>query len=335
MMTVQQQRGPEAGTMGDAAVGAVLGALAGDAAGAVLEFGGKPTADGVERALAFPGGGHWRVAPGQGTDDSELTLALLRGLAEGGGYVPDVVAGWYARWRRSHPFDVGRATAGGLQPAFDRAEGDHAGLHAAMTASAAQHNQLSMANGSLMRATPLGVWGHALPVEQLVETVRLDSSVTHPHRACGDAVAAYVIAIASLVRTPGDRTAAWDAAWGWASAHVCDEVRGWMEAAVRGERPPFYPQAGFVRVAFTEAFRLLRSGASWESGMREVLLEGGDTDTNACIVGGMLGAAGGAESVPFSARRAVLTWDPVAGQQRPRWLHPGDVVGVVLGLLDN
>ena len=65
----------------DAALGAVLGALVGDAAGAVLEFFGQAiTAADVEHALAMPGGGTWAVAPGQVTDDGELTMSLLNAL---------------------------------------------------------------------------------------------------------------------------------------------------------------------------------------------------------------------------------------------------------------
>lgn len=59
----------------DAAVGALLGACVGDAAGAYLEFiGHVPSRSEVERALSMPGGGIWGVAPGQITDDGELTL---------------------------------------------------------------------------------------------------------------------------------------------------------------------------------------------------------------------------------------------------------------------
>ncbi|MBN9165939.1 MAG: ADP-ribosylglycohydrolase family protein, partial [Myxococcales bacterium] len=64
----------EGAARAEAALGAVLGALVGDAAGAVLEFFGRPieTAD-VAHAMTMPGGGTWAVAPGQITDDGELT----------------------------------------------------------------------------------------------------------------------------------------------------------------------------------------------------------------------------------------------------------------------
>ena len=60
-----------------AAVGAVLGAAVGDAAGAYLEFAGRPDAAAVATALSMPGGGVWRLSPGQ---VSPRSLALSRSL---------------------------------------------------------------------------------------------------------------------------------------------------------------------------------------------------------------------------------------------------------------
>lgn len=62
--------------------GSIIGALSGDAAGATLEFiERRPTGDEVKRAMRMVGGGVWRTAPGQVTDDGELTLALAHSLA--------------------------------------------------------------------------------------------------------------------------------------------------------------------------------------------------------------------------------------------------------------
>ena len=69
-------------TKRDVGRGCLLGALVGDAAGATLEFlGRKPDAAEVDRALEMVGGGPWRTAPGQITDDGELALCLARALA--------------------------------------------------------------------------------------------------------------------------------------------------------------------------------------------------------------------------------------------------------------
>ena len=61
-----------------------MGALVGDAAGAVLEF-VRFKDDDVHTALTFPGGGAMKVGKGQITDDGELTLCLARGLINGKG----------------------------------------------------------------------------------------------------------------------------------------------------------------------------------------------------------------------------------------------------------
>lgn len=67
----------------DRAWGCMLGALAGEAAGAVLEFyGGKITSDVVDAAMTLPGGGCFRVGPGQITDDGELAMCLAHALCE-------------------------------------------------------------------------------------------------------------------------------------------------------------------------------------------------------------------------------------------------------------
>lgn len=325
---------PTPGSPHDAALGAVLGALAGDAAGAVLELqSADPTAAEVERALTFPGGGVWMVAPGQVTDDGELTMCLLRALAESNGYVADITAGWYGRWYRSDPFDVGAATHAGLSPAIAHADDEHTGLAMLLMTAARAQNMTSKANGSLMRATPLGVWGHRLDDGVLAEFARLDSALTHPNSACTDAVAAYSIAIASLVRAPGDRGGAFANARVWAEHSACEEVRTWLDDAEYDRRPPYRPKMGFVRIAFTEAFRHLLLGTGWERAVRETLLGGGDTDTNACIVGGLVGAAVGVSAVPAAARTAVLKAEHAFGRRRPEWLHPRAAPALVTNLL--
>ena len=60
--------------------GSILGAFVGDAAGAVLEFMSVVTEEDAMYALSFPGGGVWKVGPGQITDDSEMAMCLLHGI---------------------------------------------------------------------------------------------------------------------------------------------------------------------------------------------------------------------------------------------------------------
>ena len=313
----------------DAALGAVLGALVGDAAGAVLEFFGRPiTSADVEHALMLPGGGTWGVAPGQVTDDGELTMSLLNALVESPAQ-PRAAAAHYGRWVASDPFDIGITTArslGCLREDVWAARARAVGVEVAMTEAANERCMPSKANGSLMRATPLAVWGATRGDAALVAAAQGDARLSHPNPACVDACTAYVLAIASLIRVPGDAARALDIARTWTRASACDEVRGWLADADAGVDVPYTPQDGFVRIAFTHAFRHLRLGTTYVDALRETLAGGGDTDTNACIVGGLVGARWGAAAIPEAMQASVLGCDTRRGKNpRPDMLHPRSV----------
>jgi ADP-ribosylglycohydrolase len=326
----------------DAALGAVLGALVGDAAGAVLEFFGREiTHDDVAHALTMPGGGTWAIAPGQVTDDGELTLSLLRALADAnerdGAGRREAAATRYAAWVSSGPFDMGATTAASLgclrRPEW-RARAEVLGVAGAMTEAAHARCMASKANGSLMRITPLGVWGARRAPEVVVQAAAEDARLSHPNPACVDAACVYVLAIATLVRTGGDARAALEEATTWARTSADPEVRGWLDEALAGVRVPFSPQDGFVRIGFTHAFRHLALGTRYDDAIAETLLGGGDTDTNAAIVGGLLGARWGAEGIPTAWRERVLGCDTTEGAHpRGRDLHPGDVPALVTRVL--
>lgn len=314
-----------AGSFEEAALGSVLGACVGDAAGATLEFlGRKPTDREIDQALALVGGGPFGVAPGQVTDDGELTISLANALAESLEFDLELIARSYADWVRSRPFDIGMATRGALGCFLDQewaSRCETQGYAAGMMAAAAARNSASKANGSLMRASPIGVWAHDEPDDRIAEYARLDSRLSHPNPSCADAVACYAIAIAHLVRAPGDRAGAFERAEAWAKCDAHEEVAGWLRDAREDVRVPFHPLVGFVRIGFTHAFRHLLLGSGFVEAVRETLAGGGDTDTNACIVGGLVGAAAGVYAIPRSMRDRVLGCDTSNGRPRPPFLY--------------
>lgn len=322
----------------DAALGAVLGALVGDAAGAVLEFFGRAvTADDVACALAMPGGGTWNVAPGQVTDDGELTMCLLRALAERPARPRDAAAPRYAAWVASRPFDIGATTSaslGSLRRPEHAKRAEIVGVPEAIAEAARARCMASKANGSLMRISPLAVWAASRDRDAIVRAAGEDASLSHPNPSCVDAARAYVLALAALIRTGGDAAAALEEATAFVRAEAEPEVRTWLEESATDVEVPFTPLDGFVRIAFTHAFRHLRRGSSYEEAVATTLLGGGDTDTNACIVGGMIGARWGASSIPRAMREAVLGCDTSkGGEPRPDEYHPRDVPALVAKVL--
>jgi ADP-ribosyl-[dinitrogen reductase] hydrolase len=113
------------------------------------------------------------------------------------------------------------------------------------------------------------------------------------------------VAIRHLMLQQGDFRGSFLAAMSVVDAEGGEEVLGWLEAAERGDGPPYYPLAGFVKIAFIHAFRHLLLASSYEQAIQETLSGGGDTDTNACIVGGLIGALHGIGGVPQVMWQAV------------------------------
>jgi ADP-ribosylglycohydrolase len=316
-------------TLSDATLGCLLGACIGDAAGAVLEFREPPSPADVAWAMTMPGGGVWGVAPGQITDDSELMLCLAQALAESPTFDRERIARNYAAWIDSPPFDIGTTTSRSL----GAVRGVPTSYATTMTQAAARHCMESKSNGSLMRATPLGVWGRRLSPDELADCARQDSCLSHPNPSCWQAVACYSIAIAHLLNHLGDRQGAFAAAQRWARVNANAEVQSWLTDAEQNRLIPYTPQIGFVRIGFTHAFRHLWLGTDFVTALAETLAGGGDTDTNACIVGGLLGAAYGAEAIPLSMRQAVLTCDTAKGRVRPAFLHTKQIPALVTKML--
>lgn len=326
----------------DMALGCLLGALGGDAAGATLEFLRRtPTRGDVERAMQMPGGGVWNVAPGQITDDGELTLCLAQALSENGTFSLETIARSYARWIASNPFDIGRTTMQSLG-AGSNSVGEKLGYGEAMRKAAKHLCWDSKANGSLMRASPLGIWGFRLEDEVLGSLAMQDSSLSHPNLSCCYGVGCYAIAIASLMRQPRDRATAYKQATLWLETRRTEnptaylEVRGWLNDAEQNIKIPYSPHIGFIKIAFTHAFRHLLLGSDYVSAIRETLLGGGDTDTNACIVGGLIGAACGAEAIPESIKNPVLTCNTKqGGNPRPEFLQTTQVPALLKKLCNS
>lgn len=285
--------------------GAIIGALVGDAAGATLEFLGKlPTESQVRKAMHMPGGGAMNVAPGQFTDDGELTVALASVLKDHSNPYPiDEVAQAYSDWYKSGPFDVGQTCArafGSIVLAEQQGP-----LSRLMMRKAKEYNMLSEANGALMRSTPIPVYYSDQDPRTVAKYARQDAMLSHPNEACQDANAIYAVAIAHLIQHPGDAEGAIKLA---ESLTACDKVKGWLEDS----KTPVTGcniNIGHVKHAFTLAFSHLRQRTPYDAAIFDTLLKGGDTDTNAAIVGGLIGSLHGYTAIPEYMRDPVERFD--------------------------
>lgn len=286
----------------DRARGALLGQLAGDALGTTVEFRGPEAIasqfpDGLTKIV---GGGPFRVLPGQITDDSELALGLARALVRAGRFDPDAVAQSYLDWMRSGPFDVG----GTIGAAF---RGPVAAGKSVAAQVQGRTSKTSQANGSVMRVSPLAIFGWDLRPERLAELAAYDSRLSHPHPVCQGASVAFTHAIALAIREGLSgpdlyaRTLAFSR-----ERELHPDVLADLEDA--GSSPPedCVRNMGWVRIALRLAFFHLNAGSSVEHAVVDAVARGGDTDTNGCIVGALLGAAHGESAIPTQWVETVL-----------------------------
>jgi len=291
----------------------MLGACIGDAAGGVLEFMRRcPTATEVANALAMPGGGVHGLASGQITDDGELTLALFSELKN---TVPskenfpiyEIITA-YVAWLDSRPFDIGNTCYQACLEASKLIKGETHSVDEFLT-NVRERNRPSEANGALMRATAIAAW--VAPVADVSEDVaaimaRVDAQLSHPNIVCQDCNAVYVYACVHLLRgvPPTD---VWSKVGKYAIENVQNtNVLRWLFNDSQDiTRMEVYKQGGHVRWAFTLAMHFLQNPAiDFTEALTVTLLKGGDTDTNAAIVGGLVGCY---QPLPAQMANAVLS----------------------------
>ncbi|CEG54679.1 DraG protein [Stutzerimonas xanthomarina] len=308
----------------------LAGLLIGDNLGAQVEFmDAREIAERcVQRPIQIEDGGVWGILAGQSTDDGELALALARSLVQTGRYDAELAATAYVQWLKSEPFDVGQTTRQALGPTRDQdlSVAEACRLHASLC---------SQANGALMRVAPIGIAAHGQP-ELAAAWARQDAQLTHPHPVCLEANAAFVAAIAVGMHG-ADRQHMFTAAMGvLAASEHAQRVREALLAAAAGERPSNYQKhMGWVLIALQNAFYYLMSGANAEKAIIETVMRGGDTDTNACITGALLGVADIDSSfiIQQSMRVAACRPDETKARSRPIHYWPDDVSLIAQRLL--
>ena len=316
----------------DRARGAMLGQLAGDALGSMVEF-----QSAAQIREQFPGGLSiigpspvFGTIAGQPTDDSEMALALADTLVARGarGYDAEAAAAAYLAWFHSGPFDCGRTIAAALSA---MAEARAQGQDLAQAARAASSWQ-SRANGSVMRHAVLGIWGWAAADTAVAEAARADALLTHAHADCQEASAVYAVALARVIREGLTGLQAWEAAGVWQAAHGTSIAVAECLALARDEPPASF--SGLVTNALHNAFYQAIHAEAPAAGIVATVMAGQDTDTNACIAGALLGAIYGASSIPAPWRQVLGSCRPGPDSPRPRpklyWPASGEAVADAL-----
>ena len=171
--------------------GTLLGLAIGDALGAPLEF--QLPRQPQDYVTEMVGGGWLQLAPGEWTDDTQMTLCGVESLLEKRKFDPDDIAQRFVGWAQSNPKDIGNHTAQVLQLLAQGVRWDQASLQIqALTPSSAS-------NGSLMRCAPLALFLYRHP-EFIEHLAPVFSRITHAHPDCETACVFHNVVLVWLLR---------------------------------------------------------------------------------------------------------------------------------------
>jgi ADP-ribosylglycohydrolase len=323
------------------AYGAFMGAICGDSCGSTLEFfrGGKITEEIALNAMKMPGGGQLQVGKAQFTDDSELQISNSFALYDKDpaiGFPIEDVAKGYSDWYHSRPFDIG----GTCSKAFSTDPKIGGLLSNRMMKNAAKLSTVSEANGAAMRCCPIALWSVGEPIEVIVHNGKMDCLLSHPSQVCQDVNAIIVLAIEYLIRNPGDNNGCIEYLDNYITYNVhTTKVHDWyFKDSLNISDLDCTKNIGWVKWGFVMAIYYLRNNTPYETAIKEVLMKGGDTDTNATICGSVLGALVGINGIPKYMLEPVLAFDPSKpgkGHKRPLKYSASNIYGLTYQLLTH
>ena len=281
-----------------------------EAVGARLEFQRKQFSDAeVADAFHMVGEKTTGVHPGQITDDSELEIALLSALVEcqHDPYFPiELIAKKYIEWHNTDPFDIGYTTTCALLGANSAED---------METNAYEQNAYSESNGSLMRCIPLAVFGINKSPEIVMNIAIRDAELTHSNTLVGEITGLYCILISRILHSKINKYEIHiDSLLELVKSLTTHSIiLKWIHTGSSLTTLDGYDcilNEGHVKHAFIFVMYFLKNLDKYDfvRAISEVLKCGGDTDTNAKIVGNLFGAYHG-NTVPTYLSEIVVNFD--------------------------
>lgn len=284
--------------MEDRIRGALYGVAVGDALGAPLEFMSEESIRRHHgRVRDMIGGGWLNVAPGEVTDDTQMSLAVAGGIVENPEDPIEAIGERFVAWYNSSPKDIGGtcscSISGAISLAKDKRRPTKSNWH---HASLDTHNRMggrSAGNGSLMRTAFCGLYYskgceaalHANDISRMTHYDRLAAadcqiySLVLNRMTKENAIAERIQILINTIReTIGGRT-----------RYPYDQLCS-----------PFYKPnpTGYVVDSFATALHCIFTTCSFEDAVTKAVNLGGDADTIGAITGGLAGALYGYSSIP-------------------------------------
>jgi ADP-ribosyl-[dinitrogen reductase] hydrolase len=302
--------------------GALLGLAAGDALGTTLEFTRRESFTPIDDMI---GGGPFRLAAGEWTDDTSMAMCLAESLVARDEFDPHDQMTRYVRWwREGHwssngCFDIGTTVRAALAR-FERTGDPYAGRADPQTAG----------NGSLMRLAPIPLRYARRPADA-VRLAADSSRTTHAAVEAVDSCRYFAALIVGALRgvpkdellseqfAPADegQSSSSNVPEGqsapeaplWAGGPLAPTIARIAAGSFRGKAPGDVRASGYVVHTLEAALWAFHETTTFRDGALLAVNLGEDADTTGAVYGQLAGAYYGVESIPvhWRARLARAT----------------------------
>ena len=276
--------------------GALLGLAAGDALGTTLEFSPPGTFKAVTDMV---GGGPFRLAAGEWTDDTSMALCLAESLVECRGFnAADQMRRYLRWWREGHLssngrcFDIGMTSHAALAE-FERTGNPYSGTTDTRAAG----------NGSLMRLAPVPLRFAACAtdaVRHAADSSRTTHGTVEAIDACRLMSALMVCVIRGMPKAELLDPNACQIVI--RSALDIDALTPKIAAIAHGSykcrQPPAIRGSGYVVDTLEAALWAFHHSSSFEEGALMAVNLGDDADTTGAVFGQLAGCYYGVEGIP-------------------------------------
>lgn len=292
----------------DRFLGSILGCAVGDALGAPFE-GALPDPNRFDSAGEI----RFREIPGypigQYTDDTQLTLAIMRAIIRAGDVDGAAIAGEFVRlWQTGEIIGAGASCSDAVDNMVSRG----ISWRDAGTPSG------RAGNGAAMRAAPIGLWNHA-HLDRIERDAEISGIITHkdPRSVAGAIAVAGAVAICvnSAEIEPNEFLASVSESVRERSGLFADCVnelgdRLGMEPSEAlpliyaagepemGPRRPGWVTAYVIPTVLCALYFFLRTPRDFTAIVTGSICAGGDADTVGAIAGAIGGACNGISSIP-------------------------------------
>ena len=303
----------------DRSYGCRIGSFIGDSLGGRYEFMSNYLQQ-IEKDIQYCngrldilGGGVHRLEPGQITDDSELALTLAQNILDHKKPDRDSLPLYYNKWYASDPFDIGNTTKNSFSKK-NRVEM----LNASKLwndKSLDENGVNCLTNGALMRLAPLCIFcaGYlnrftaisVIQLSKLRSLLKTDTQLTNnSEEALNYCYFFLLLCVSGIIYGNLDVGFVWIETMKEYHDDVDEPYQILHNATLIDAKLVHDPkdQQGDMRIAYQLAIRkalMCQTGSmTFDEAVISTIKLGGDTDTNACIVGMLCGSVTGSREMP-------------------------------------